>query len=377
MGHAHDHHHGDRSQFYMEQLFTIGVCGAFAVVTLILWYSGTLSNMLAAKFHIWVFLGGAALLVMAILNAISVWFSVGDAKAVPVQGHEHEHNHGHDHQHHHAHGDGHSHDHDHGHHHHDHSHCDHDHSHSHAHTHEHAQSHAHEHAHAAAVQAGPAGGVPATTGLKQDAPVAAPAAAPAPAHNHGHGHDGHDHGWAPWRYAVLLLPVAIYFVVPLEALSSTGGQAVDVDASAVSSGQMEKEISSITFQQLELAALYPENRSMYEGKTVRLVGQYVGKNNREFTLRRFKISCCAADAVPLNAVIMIDPASKDTLDVDRLQNKWVQVTGRVAFLPRAGGAGGFTTTLILTPSADRPLYSTDNKDALVREVGPPANPYLN
>ena len=63
------------------------------------------------------------------------------------------------------------------------------------------------------------------------APIALPLAAPAD----DCGHEGHDHGWAPWRYAVLLLPVAIYFVVPLEALSSTGGGAVDVDPAAVAS----------------------------------------------------------------------------------------------------------------------------------------------
>ena len=93
MGHAHDHHHGDRNQFYLEQICTIGACGFFAAVTLILWYSGTLKNMLADKFHIWVFLGGAALLVMAAINAVALWFSVGDAKAVPVNGHDHAHDH--------------------------------------------------------------------------------------------------------------------------------------------------------------------------------------------------------------------------------------------------------------------------------------------
>ena len=157
---------------------------------------------------------------------------------------------------------------------------------------------------------------------------------------HDHGHDGHDHGWAPWRYAVLLLPVAIYFVVPLEALSSTGGSAIDVDPPPSPGGKMDKKVDdSITFQQLELAALYPENRSLYEGKTVRIVGQCVPKDDRTFTLRRYKISCCAADAVPLNAVIVVDPDSKEGIDVrTALRGKWVEVTGRVQFIKRPGGA---------------------------------------
>ena len=129
------------------------------------------------------------------------------------------------------------------------------------------------------------------------------------------GHEGHDHGMAPWRFAVLLLPVAIYFVVPLEALSSTGGGAVDVDPTAAACGherQSKGDDFSITFQQLNLAAVYADNRDFYENKTVKLIGQYVPIDNRHFTLRRFKISCCAADAVPLSAVIMADPEAEGT-----------------------------------------------------------------
>jgi hypothetical protein len=357
---AHDHHHGDRAAFYTEQLFSIGACGAFAGVTLLLWYNGVLKNLLAEKFHIWVVLGGVTLLVMAVVNSIAVWFSVGEAKAVPVNGHDHNHDHDHDH--------------DHGHdHHHEHAH-DHHHDHSHGHDHDHVHSHAHEHTPKdAGVQTAPTGAALAATGLKLDAPASPAVAGAAGAHDHGH--EGHDHGWAPWRYAVLLLPVAIYFVVPLDALSSAGGSTISVDESALtasSDGQKGKNVDeTITFQQLEMAALYPDNREYYQGKMVRLVGMCMPQDARHFTLRRLKISCCAADAVPLNAVILIDPKSTETLNAGRLQDKWVQVTGRVEFLPRAGGAGGFTTTLVLSPTADRPL------DELVKEVPTPANPYLN
>jgi uncharacterized membrane protein YcgQ (UPF0703/DUF1980 family) len=316
---AHDHHHGDRNAFYMEQLLTIGVCAAFGGVVLLLWHSGVLKNMLAQKFHIWVFLGGASLLLMALINAVAVWFSVGEAKAVPVGSHEH-----------------------------DHAHCDHDHG-----DHDHAHHHAHDHAHGGtAVQTAP-------TALVLAAPVS------------DCGHEGHDHGWAPWRYAVLLLPVAIYFVVPLDALSSTGGGAVDVDPAAAKAAMNAKSKGddfSITFQQLSLAAVYSDNRDFYENKTVKLIGQYVPLDDHHFTLRRYKISCCAADAVPLSAVIMADPESKKPLPSGSLQNKWVEAIGRVEFLKRADG-DGYATTLILPP--DRPLHE------VLKEVPPPNNPYLN
>ncbi len=325
MGHSHDHSHGGR-QFFEEQLLTIGACGAFAVLALVLWGTGTLGIFLIDKFRLWVLLGGGALLAMALINGVAVWFAAGKAKPA----HEHDHAHDHDHPHHHGHGA-----------------CDHDHDHAHDHDH-------HDHYHAPKEKA-----------------VAAPA------HDHNHGDDGHTHGYAPWRYAVLLLPVAIYFVVPPDGLSAAGAPPVDADTSAVASGGKEEDDFSITFQQLELAALYPENRGFYEGKTVKLVGQYVPKDDRQFTLRRYKISCCAADAVGLNAVIVVDPKAKDVVDGQRLQGRWVEVTGRVQFLKRADG-GGYATALILTPTENRPLLSTDkHPEALVREVSPPSNPYLN
>ena len=168
-------------------------------------------------------------------------------------------------------------------------------------------------------------------------------------------HDGHDHGWAPWRYAVLLLPVAIYFVVPLDALSAAGAKPVEVDASAVARrGDERRTISSITFQQLELAALYPENRAFYEGKTVRLVGQYVPKATGTFTLRRLKISCCVADGVP---------AQRGHHDRPQVQGRRCRRTSCKASGCRSSAgssscrapAAAYATTLILTPTKDRPL----------------------
>ncbi len=125
--------------------------------------------------------------------------------------------------------------------------------------------------------------------------------------------------------------------------------------------------------QLQMASLYPENRDLYEGKTVKLVGQYVGNTESQFTLVRYTIRCCAADAVPLDAVIMLDPnaPSKEKLDVDKLRGRWVEVTGRVEFVKRAGKADEYVTALLITPTEDRPLKE------LVKDVPAPADPFLN
>ena len=128
----------------------------------------------------------------------------------------------------------------------------------------------------------------------------------------------------------------------------------------------------VTFVQLQMAAMYPENRQFYEGKTVRLTGRYVGDSDSRFTLVRYKMTCCAADAIPLDAVIMLDPKSKskEKLDPDKLRNSWVQVTGRVQFVQRTDRPGEFATALMLL-TEDKPLSE------LVKVVPPDPNPYAN
>jgi uncharacterized membrane protein YcgQ (UPF0703/DUF1980 family) len=123
---AHDHSHDDRNAYYLNQLFTIAVCGALGGVAVMLYVSGKLQLMLHPKFFIWVLLGGVALLALVVIRAVAVWRSVDEpAHDHDDCGHEHDHCH-HDHEHD-MHAVTHAHDHDHGH---DHSH-DHDHNHEH------------------------------------------------------------------------------------------------------------------------------------------------------------------------------------------------------------------------------------------------------
>src|SRR5262249_22553031 len=105
---AHDHSHDDRNTFYLNQLFTIAVCGALGGVAVMLWWSGKISLMLHPKFFLWVLLGGIALLLLVVLRAVAVWRSVDEAVTVPEHTHDHcGHDHGHchhDHDHEHDHG---------------------------------------------------------------------------------------------------------------------------------------------------------------------------------------------------------------------------------------------------------------------------------
>ena len=88
-----------------------------------------------------------------------------------------------------------------------------------------------------------------------------------------------------------------------------------------------------------------------------------------FSLIRYKINCCAADATPLKAVILLDPKGKATLPIQQYRDKWVDVTGVVAFRARPGGAG-YGVALILYPNERTPLSQ------LIEPVPMPANPFI-
>jgi uncharacterized membrane protein YcgQ (UPF0703/DUF1980 family) len=317
----HDHHHGDSATYFYEQFCTIIACGALAGVTIGWYLRGPrgISLFIADRYHPMVLTGGIGLLLLVVIRAIALWKSVDSTEKETIN---HEHAHDHDHAH--------THDHDHGH---DH---DHDHAHSHDHDHDHGHDHHHDHAHD---------------------------------HAHDHGHD-HDHGWAPWRYVVLLFPVLLFFFnLPNSVFA--GGK--DVSGGVVLNGKQVVDQGfdeSLTFNELESLALSPEGREKTEGKTVKLVGKFKGDDPKRFTLLRLKIRCCAPDAVPLNAVIMVDPDSPEKLPVSRLTNQWVSVKGRVRFLTRPGSSE-YVPAVILYPTEKAPL------DTLVEVVPAPADPYIN
>jgi uncharacterized membrane protein YcgQ (UPF0703/DUF1980 family) len=296
MAHEHDHSHDDRNAYYLNQLFTIAVCGALGGVTVMLWYSGKLRFLVVERFWLPALLGGVTLLLLVFIRAAAVWRSVDQSLAAD--------------------------------HHHDHDHCCHDHVHS------------HEHLH----------------------------------HDHDH---GHEHGWAPWRYVVLLLPVVLYFLnLPNAGFSAAYGDRlrdVQLDLPAgLSEDKEQTDVSEIGFKELQDASLSAELRDYWEGKTVSLIGQYSDVSEKRFTLVRYKIQCCARDAVPLNAVIMIDPKSEQKIDRDKYRDKWVKVRGRVHFFLKPGSEERLTA-LIVYPSKDKPI------EKLVATLpGPPNNnPYLN
>jgi hypothetical protein len=332
---AHAHTHDDSDSYYPEQLCLIAFSGLFGGICLSLyfWQTDMLKLVLAEKFHPFVLVSGIALLGLTLLRAAVVWKLAGETRQHThehdcSQHHHHEHDCGHDHHHDHA-GD-----------------CGHDHHHEHGgdcgHQHEQACGHTQAHSHA---------------------------------------HD-HEHGWAPWRYMILLVPVILYLLGLPNKLPDVGASNIQVQGAftkeatgygalvaagptqwsqlaawlAVSNDPTAGPVSKIDFLTLEQAAFV--GRDAWEGKAVRVLGQYQRSVHslREFSLMRLKIECCGADAIPLQVPMI----SKEPItSIQPMQ--WVEVTGKVEFHKQ----GNKYVTVLRVPGRSH-----------VKPTEPDANPYI-
>lgn len=315
---AHDHHHDDSTGYYLEQLGSIAIAGVLGVVAVMMWRQGMLNFILAEQFHPFVLAGGIALLVAVVVRAVTLWLSTGAQPAL-ANGHVHEHQHDHDC--------------------HDHTDCGHDHHH---HDHDHVHAHDPEHIHAEVV------------GTAVDAQA-------------GHDH-GHDHGWNSWRYAILLLPVALYFLnLPNQGFSQARIAAeLQSRGSLGDSGMVHvaakgDKVLGLDFKELDRAASTPALRAYFEGQRGWLEGQFVPiqDNRKVFTLVRFKITCCAADSVQLNLAIVSPENISEIKPLD-----WVRAEGQIQFRK------------IKDKEEYMPVLQLGSPDDVRILERPPSNPYI-
>jgi hypothetical protein len=301
MAHSHSHAAGTKaaSDYFNDQLSTIAVCGFLGIVGVMMFNTPMQEIILAPAFRLPVLIGGSVLLLIVLVRAISVWKLAGmtPPPEAPAEPHSHAHSHSHSHSHAHSH-DEHSHD----------EKCDHP-SHQ-----ECTIDHAHD----------------------------------------GHdeeGHDDHDHGWAPWRYIILLVPAILFFLdLPNSGFSDErigkdlGSAKIVVKptvnypvSSLVTSTLIYSQRSMVvrpigSFNELNLMTLSPGARSSNQGSRVSLSGMYLQGTDREFDLFKLKRVCCGADALPLRARI----ASQKPIDKFPPRS-WLKVTGELQFVKSSKG----------------------------------------
>jgi hypothetical protein len=312
-GHSHDdghgHHHHGGSDYYIQQLLTIFICGAVGVVGVLMYFVAAgpgvtddagnpltkLGVMLKnPMFQTSVLIGSITLLVVTVVRGIAVWKSVG--------ANQHDHHHGHDH-------------------HHDHH-------------------HAHDHK------------------------PGEPCNHPSHAHGHDHGDhsaDDHSHGNIYWRVVVLLFPVILFWPLGLpngtfslkHQLDRINGAEVGADLADVGDKGAAGDVS---FETLAGAAYSEANRELFTGKTVTVKGQYKPLSATQFTLFFFKETCCAADQVPLKATCVVKREDENMLQevvteggkqVTRRipDGQKVTVTGRVQFTPDPNNPKEYLTVI--------------------------------
>jgi hypothetical protein len=319
---SHSHAHGEQENtYFLDQLCTIAAGGLLGFTAIMAYETGMLKRInLIERFHLPVLLAGIALVAMVVLRALAIWKQAGEARAKREAQDALDA----DHEHHHA--DGEACDHDHGH---EHSHS-HGHEHSHSHGHEHSHSHGHDHSHA---------------------------------HGHEHSHGGHDHeeeahdhGWAPWRYAILIIPAVLFFLgLPTGGYNMTRLEE-DLKDVSLDPGTMSRRAAlanlaggtvlasfkksgrpvNLKFSELQVHASREKARDFFDGRTVILQGQFwaVPGKDREFSLFRVKINCCGADAITLKSRILLNPESPALQGFKT--GDWVQIEGEISFQQVAG-----------------------------------------
>ena len=338
------HLHEDSDTYYLDQLCLIALSAAFGGVCLTLYFVNTkmLELMLGKQFHDFVGISGVVLVGLAAVRGVILWRQVGKLKSAA-------HTHSHEHAHHDC--------------------CGHEHAHAVAH------SEPHTHSHGGVVHShGPSPALAADHTHAHDHE-----------HNHGHEHD-HDHadheqGWAPWRYVVLLLPVFLFLlglpnrppkaratnlvdINPTETIagySALVSQAYEPTQSIVLSVSMFSTgtAKGVHFRTLQDAAFKsPE----LEGTWVIVKGQFAPsrRSDRVFSLARFKMQCCASDAVQLNVPVS---CRESLLPLPVRPGDWIEVTGRVEFHASDRGS---KMTVLKVPSLKQ-----------IRPSAPDPDPWIN
>jgi uncharacterized membrane protein YcgQ (UPF0703/DUF1980 family) len=363
---VHDHHHDDAiSSYFTEQLVTLLVAGLFGFVAIQMYRTGMLNNLLAPQFHSWVLAGGVMILGLVVVRAIVIWREAGEIQAMGEHAHVHVHD-GHLHIHSHAH---------------PHVHQLRD---SNL-----ANDNLRDSNLPNDNPASQTGATPSIADAKSTADSHTQVESTAQTNSsnendldegseddeHGHSHS-HDLSWVMARMLVLVFPVALYFLglpnatyskerqlrmlgqesaMGAELLQQLAQEAEVVEEKQLSDGRIERMLQTKTglrlreirqadgsqpqleilggegrrmrFNDLNDAAFDPAKRESLQGQTAILEGRFRRLGDKEFTLFRLKLTCCAADTVPLRVRIVVPQALSGFNDFD-----WVEVKGQIQFV---------------------------------------------
>jgi uncharacterized membrane protein YcgQ (UPF0703/DUF1980 family) len=127
------------------------------------------------------------------------------------------------------------------------------------------------------------------------------------------------------------------------------------------SGTIFQPVQNVDFKTLEGAAADEAGRKDWRGRMVRVKGQFMSKpdNERQFTLIRLKIQCCAADLIQLKVPMLC----RDSVS-DITPEQWVDVIGRVDF--QQVGPNNFVTVLLVPSRKNVDDQATPDYDPYIQ-----------
>ena len=216
--------------------------------------------------------------------------------------------------------------------------------HSHA---EHSHSHSHSHSHAQTQEA-----------------------------SHGV-HDDHDHGVSPWKYVVLSIPVALFFLELPNGGFSADRVKNEFSKESVAVQRVTKSMAGalggvpilifknpnpipLRFNELSMMSGREATRKANSGRIGLLKGQFQPIGEKNFTLYRFKRSCCATDAVPIEVRIICEFEDK-TIEQFRAGD-WVEIKGEIQFAPYPSKPGEYLPCLVISDISNIKRFEPKTSD---------------
>lgn len=176
-------------------------------------------------------------------------------------------------------------------------------------------------------------------------------------------HAGHSHGSGTTYLKVIpfALPILLYVMgLPNASFSKewVAQRLGKVDNIGDVAAVQDKggDAVGFDFNELNAAAYDPAKRAQFEGRRIRVKGQVKKVSEKDYQLFRLKMTCCAADVIPLKARIRSDIVIPETRFPDQ---SWATVEGVLQFveLPEKKQflpvirVGGQTGPLGLTPAS--------------------------
>lgn len=149
---------------------------------------------------------------------------------------------------------------------------------------------------------------------------------------------------------ILFFPVALFLIgVPNSGFSQDRinkilghEESVSVDVGSVARGGGQV----MSFNELNDAAYNAGKRDYWQGKVGILEGRFRPIGEKQFTLYRLKMTCCAADTIPLK-VRIVTPTPVTGLN----DGEWVKVKGEVRFV-EVPGSGQYIPVIAVADVRD-------------------------